>query len=235
MKWVLFAVILFCVLFLISRSVKSGFVEPKLYIIISTCKNYREKTIPPLLKNLEDAGVPSDRIVVISGGEDTEDDRNVKYQFWELTGLIWLASQPDKGDYYFMMHDTCSVEPHFWESLNKKFTEMGDGSEAMRLMENNGKSSMNMGIYKHSYLISRKEELDSLKSYPQDEKDLLNLKAFGLTVEGKFLTGFPLMYGGDETKIIYGDDQKCINKIPSLGFTKVQTNCGRGPLKMALS
>ena len=231
--WIL--LVLFFLLLLLQRE-KSNFNE--LYITVSTCKRYREKTLEPLLKNLKDAGVPDDRILIVSGGEDMDDDsgsiKKTKYQFWELTSLIWLASQEDKGDYYFMMHDTCQVEPHFWESLNKKFTEMGGGSEAMRLMENNGKSSMNMGIYKHSYLISRKGELDDLKSYPQDEKSLIDSKIIAFQTEDKFLSETPLMYLKDKVEITV-EDTKCINKIPELGFTKIQQNCGKGPLKVALS
>ena len=111
---------------------------------------------------------------------------------------------------------------------------MGGGSEAMRLMENNGKSSMNMGIYKHSYLISRKGELDDLKSYPQDEKSLIDSKIIAFQTEDKFLSETPLMYLKDKVEITV-EDTKCINKIPELGFTKIQQNCGKGPLKVALS
>ena len=227
--WIL--LVLFFLLLLLQRE-KSNFNE--LYITVSTCKRYREKTLEPLLKNLKDAGVPDYRILIVSGGEDTDDDsghiKKTRYQFWELTSLIWLASQEDRGDYYFMMHDTCQVEPGFWKNLQNRFKEMSITNGA-RLLENNGGSCMNMGIYKHSYLISRKEELDALKNYKDDDQSLTDSKIVAYGNEGKFLSGTPLMYSKDKVQI-HIEGTKCINKIPELGFTKIQQNCGQGDLKI---
>lgn len=234
--WVIFII---CVLFIL-LTINHGFSrfkpEGKLFIVVSTCKRYREKTIGPLLEMLRNGGVPDDRIVVVSGGEDSEMNNgvivNVPYQFWELTGLIWLASQPDKGDYYFMMHDTCSVEPGFWESLNKKFETMD--TECSRLVENSGGSDMNMGVYKHSYIISRKDEFDSLKNFKDDEESLKASKIFGYSIEGKFLKGFPLMYSGSDVKMSTEGEYKCVVYVPALGFKKLQQNCGRGDYSIKL-
>jgi len=203
-----------------------------LKILISTCAKYRDETIPGLVDQLKKAGVPEDRIVVISGGEkDDTIQGNVKYQFWELTGLIWLASQNDTGEYYLLIHDTCDITPPFWEELNSKFSKMD--TECMRLLENNGGSDMNMGIYKHSYILSRKGELDELKNFDDSEEALKESKLKGYGVEGKFLKNFPLMYSKDEVKITY-DGPFCINEIPALGFRKDQANCGRGDLVIKL-
>jgi len=233
---ILLVIVIMVVVFLIRRRKKRvrRMTQPvgdsKLYVTVSTCKKYKDKTIPTLLENLKSAGVPDDRILIVSGGEDTDDDsgpiKKTRYQFWELTSLIWLASQEDKGDYYFMMHDTSRIEPHFWESLQEKFREMD--TDGMSLLENNGGLDMNMGIYKHSYLISRKEELDDLKRYHKDgdELGLFLSKVHGVIIEGKFLEGFPLMYEKDQVNITF-DEHKCINTVPELGFTKIQQNCGR--------
>jgi hypothetical protein len=237
MKYIILILFLaiFIFFFLLQRR-RAAFQEPKLLVIVSTCKRYRDKTIEPLVNNLKnDGGVPDDRLVIVSGGEDSDDDseliKKTKYQFWELTGLIWLASQEDKGDYYLLIHDTCKVDPGFWDNLQKKFREMGTIEIGARLLKNNGGSCMNMGIYKHSYLISRKGELDALKNYKDDDQSLIDSKIFGYGVEGKFLSGTPLMYSKDKVQITI-EGEKCINKIPELGFTKIQQNCGQGDLKI---
>jgi hypothetical protein len=234
-KWkiaVIFIILICLVVFTIRK--KSEYKEPELYIIISTCKRYKHKTLENILPQLKDAGVPEDKIIIVSGGEELNDDTGpikfVNYQFWELTSLIWLAAQEDHGDYYLMIHDTCKVDTPFWSELQQKFKTMRENKSlgpGARLMENNGGSDMHMGIYQHAYIISKKEELDALKNYDDTDEALIKSKLYGFSIEGKFLRGFPLMYTKEQTNISI-EGEKCINTINELGFTKIQQNCGQG-------
>jgi len=231
---VLLVVILIILLVFPARSTFTG--PPKLKILVSTCKNYREKSIPPLMYQLRAANVPDDSILIVSGGEDTDDSsdrilKKVRYQFWEYTGLIYLAENPENDPVvYLMIHDTVKIQPQFWENIQTKFKEfLISGQKGFRLMENNGKSSMSMGFYTQDLIRTYIDFLTSLKDYKSDEESLKKSKMKGFGIEDHMIKEFGVMFKGSQI-IITEEKTKCTNEIPEIGFTKIQTNCQGKPL-----
>lgn len=237
MKIVLLVIllVLLVVLIVIPRC-DSTFSEPspKLKILISTCKTYRDKSIPPLLEQLADSGVPKDSILIVSGGEDVDDSsdpvlKKVRYQFWEYTGLIYVSENPENTPVvYLMIHDTVKIKLQFWENIQSKFKDfLSSRQKGARLLENNGRSSMSMGFYSQELIRDHQDFLASLKDYGTDENSLKNSKQKGFGLEDHMIKEFDVIFKGPQV-IITEDTAKCTNEIPELGFTKIQNNCGLG-------
>lgn len=210
---------------------RDSFSGPKLKVLVSTCKNYREKSIQPLKEQLVAAGVPDDSILIVSGGEDEDDSsdpmlKKTRYQFWEYTGLIYLSENPEKDQVtYLLIHDTVKIQPNFWKAItqeHEKFIETKQ--KGARLMENNGGSSMSIGFYTQELIEDHKTFLEELKDFNSDEKSLRESKMKGFGLEDRMIKEFGVMYPSDKVTIT-STDNKCINDIPELGFSKIQTNC----------
>jgi len=236
MKHIILLFIVVIILIVLQFRNYSSFSEPSLKILVSTCKNYREKSIPPLLDQLRASNVPDDSILIVSGGEDVDDSsdpilKKTRYQFWEYTGLIFVAENPDKSPVvYFMIHDTVKIEPHFWEAITQEYKKfIKTKQKGARLLENNGWSSMSMGFYTPELIEEYKEFLVELKDYKSDEDSLAKSKQKGYGLEDHMIKKFDVMFKGSQVTIT-NDEHKCINYIPELGFTKIQSNCQGNPI-----
>lgn len=134
--------------------------------IISTHKNYQEKTLPSLLESmLELNNIPPSYILVVSGGWDEEKkyvENGVNYccvthNSFDHTGLIYIVENNIQCDYWFLLHDTCVLGPEFYTKL-LKFDKKYD------YVMVDGQGYLNIGLFSWKYLIEIQRYIISLKN-----------------------------------------------------------------------
>ncbi len=92
--------------------------------LVASCLAFYERTLPPLLKQLFDEGIPAERIKVVVNGCAENADRTIdgiEYAFsthnaWEYSTL-YEAPLRWRFDYGFLMHDTNVIYPGFRRSV----------------------------------------------------------------------------------------------------------------------
>ena len=163
----------------------------KINICISTVKGYSAKTIPVLYTSLLQSGIPPEDLLIVEGGHERRKVHPWKpgqstsietnHNSFDLTALIEIAEHNIACDAWFLMHDTCRVGPRFKELL---YLCAGDPTRDKIALARF--PSMNMGVYKYSYIIKHKDRLfdskftgvrpDNLMLFKQracDEEDLI--------------------------------------------------------------
>lgn len=160
-------------------------------IIISSCRSFCDKTLPPLLESLHNARVPGQDTFVVIGeceadGHRKMGDVNVFERTWanmDNNAMLWLASACSRDilaayEWVFYMHDTCVVEPEFhlqlYEILDQHLS-LDPNLSALRVYKD---FYMSMGYYKLSDLWDPETEgfIWSTANYDQGEDAKMNVK-----------------------------------------------------------
>jgi len=97
---------------------------PRVALVITTCRAFMDRTLPPLYTSLERAQVPgADTFTFCEGlfqdmwtGQNRLRVRPSHQRAWDLSGMIQLSELGLTGlyDYIFTLPDTCKVGPGFW-------------------------------------------------------------------------------------------------------------------------
>ena len=92
--------------------------------LVASCLRFYEKTVPALLQQLNDEGIPAARIKIVVNGCERDEDRcidGVDHAFSTHDGWEWSALYEAplrwKFGYAFLMHDTNVVFPGFRRSV----------------------------------------------------------------------------------------------------------------------
>lgn len=103
-------------------------------LVINSCYEFYDTTIPPIIESAKIAGVPGRHIYVVVGQCDNDRDIvfNGEYNivFCRYTNIDYTAAvyftQTEKGrtelskySHFFYIHDTCKILPGFWNNLQK--------------------------------------------------------------------------------------------------------------------
>jgi len=161
----------------------------RICICISTVKGYSPKTVPTLYTSLLRSGIEPADILVVEGGHKHKKllpwqpghslGIETNHNSFDLTALIEIAENYIESDAWFLMHDTCRVGSDFKKLLYSK--DLTKDKIALTKYP-----SMNMGLYKYSYLIKHRDKLlnskfmgvgpGNIKLFKQracDEEDLI--------------------------------------------------------------
>lgn len=135
-------------------------------ILVNSCATYADTTIPPLIASFVAAGVDLAKVHIVVGDTDRTETtawrdtaasvHYVNYKNIDENGLIWAAFDAPAlaaptTDYFFYMHDTCSVGPQFVGLCADFLTVKNGGCDAAKLRP---MQSMCMGFYRWSFVTS---------------------------------------------------------------------------------
>lgn len=123
--------------------------------LVASCLAFHERTMPPLLKQLFDEGIPRERIKVVVNGCSADSNRvidGIDYAFSTHNGWEWstLYEAPLRWqfDYGFLLHDTNVLFPGFRrsvESFNRHlYWDHLPASPLARCL---------LGLYSHDFLM----------------------------------------------------------------------------------
>lgn len=178
---------------------------------ITTCKEYKDKTLPIILDSLQNSRIPNDDIVVFLAGYDNcyeEIIAGIQYRYlnfnsFELSSAIDIVDNNLVCDYWFLMHDTCKVGKKFKESIYETL----DNNVAKIALKK--RPSMNIGLYSYEYLASMKNKIINLKNKNYSEEGLNACKIWHVQNEDYLLWlngDEPKIYQHNEIEHIYNDN-----------------------------
>jgi hypothetical protein len=157
---------------------------------ISSHINSQEKTFKPLCQSLIDSGVPPNDIYFFIGGyqEYKKIDNSLGVNLYhanhnsiDITGLISVLDLNIDSDYWFLLHDTCTVGLNFAKSISSMHYD-----DRTITMTSDG-LSMCMGAYPKSILLENREKILSLKNIDYTDNGLQNAKKTAIKTEDYFL------------------------------------------------
>ena len=138
----------------------------KINIAVSSNNKFVQKTYPLVIGSLIDGGIDSKDIYIFNG-HDADDNRqnilnnyygvnlfNLDYSCFEINSMIGiLDNKLENCDYWFMLHDTCTVGPRFKDCI---YSFDYRDAETVRI-HNNG--TANLGAYKYSHLHNNRDSI----------------------------------------------------------------------------
>lgn len=226
-------------------------------VLITSCDSYADHALPGLLRSLEAAGVPPDRVRVVIGdcAADREADKDGmrvyerRYAMMDNNGLAWacledgLATWPGV-DWVVYLHDTCVVETDFWGTCARLVARELCEADCGRLVPHN---SMGMGLYRVAWLRSPAVVACLRELETRDTGGRLQLKQRLDVLED---TLFKLADRGAGRVINLADDFECdgradhsygpecsarrVERYSPPGILKLKANWGQAPVKVAL-
>lgn len=164
------------------------------YMLNSNYRFYRT-SLAKLLPSLHACGIEAEHIHVAVGGAPKQKlewingvtCHLVPYDSIDFTGLITILMNDLDADYWVYLHDTTCVGRRFKKRLDKRlFALLKDGpldTVALRWH-----ASMNIGVYRHNFLLNQSERLLALVNYDLDESSLQQKKIWGVNNEDYLLT-----------------------------------------------
>jgi len=173
----------------------------KVLYLVSSNKDYFEKTFPVFLQSLPK--VKREKFVFIVNGSDKvyeEKVEGVKVKYvmdnsFEYSPLIDLVNHPQEYDcdFVFLLYDTCSLGKNFFkkvEKFNPSFETI-----AVSSLENN------FGWLKKDFLLSKKSFILSMKNCSTEKQELNKGKLFRIAqAKTTFQTNYKIL----SKKNIYG-------------------------------
>lgn len=164
----------------------------KIKIAIITNKNFYEKSLPLLIDSLKKAAIDCNDIHVFNAGFDrcahcvTADGINyweLDHNSFEYSALLHISEHKIESDYWFLIHDTCTVGPKFKELLYNIPESMPE-KIALRVWP-----SMSIGAYRYDYLIRPviKNKLLEIKNTDYSHESMMHFKNWGTVNEDYIL------------------------------------------------
>lgn len=215
---------------------------------ISSCKGFYETTIDKNIYSLLESGIDRDSILLVIGDfQDPVERSNKELELrnkygiskiyceqqnsFEYTPMIHIVENENMYkdyDYIFYMHDTCWVGPNFLWNLKNVFPE--DNRDTCSL---DFSVSMNIGLYKISWLISQRDRVLFTKNTATDYRSIQAKKQWGVDNEDYLFKRedghFGILCGNrDETIEIYNpygtDTPRRLRHFKYLDIYKAQSN-----------
>ena len=136
---------------------------PEIKFIINTYINQNKYIYEKLIKSLINNNIdPKNIYLVIGGCENTSSKVDlinyhyVQHNSYDHTGLIDIIDKKLISDYWFVLHDTCSVGPNFYSKLLKK-----SFYEHNPILE---EGWLNMGLFSQNFIEENKKYILSLRN-----------------------------------------------------------------------
>lgn len=157
-------------------------------ILVNSCDKYADKTLPPLLLSLRQAGVRADTVFVVVGEspthvDQTSDDEDYRvhvalrpYVNVDNNAFVWLVESEnrtrivDNFDWIFYTHDTTLVTPAFLANLTKMCEATAPDVVALKI---NKEESMSIGLYRPEAIWAVRDEIRALKNTRPDIKQMV--------------------------------------------------------------
>lgn len=154
---------------------------------ISSNINFAETTFPYIINSLLEAGVPPEDIYFFIGGYREYSKKDSKVNMYhvphnsiDFTGLISVQDLNLKSEYWFLLHDTCTVGKDFYKKLHSN----NHTADTIRLSSG---MSMNIGAYKQEYLDSINFQILEFKNQAYDPETINQYKTKCVDREDTFL------------------------------------------------
>lgn len=194
---------------------------PEIKFIINTYINQNKYIYEKLIKSLIDNNIdPKNIYLVIGGCEEEKSEINsinfhyVKHNSYDHTGLINIIDKNIKSDYWFVLHDTCSVGPNFYSKLLKK-----SFAEHNPILE---EGWLNMGLFSQRFIDENKKYILSLRNCDKMQA-ILSEKMYPRLGKSSFLNSksdYDLQSAFD----VYGDNtERSVVYFPEIDLYKYQT------------
>lgn len=192
-------------------------------IAISSHVSTQHKTLPILLGSLSDANVPSENILVVIGGSDSDKIEKkhgiihsyVTHNSFDHNATIDIVEKGWGGDWWFVMHDTTKAGKAFYQRLNK----IGAKAEHVAALKGGW---LNMGLFSRQSLKDMGDYILQLKNCNKMQA-ILSEKMFTRMTEYDFYDiveqiDFP--FYGD----IYGDGvERQVMHLTNIDLYKFQS------------
>ncbi|MGI4792512.1 MAG: hypothetical protein ACRYG8_00200 [Janthinobacterium lividum] len=122
--------------------------------LVASCLRFYEKTVPTLLRQMDDEGIPADRIKIVVNGCERDEDQcidGIDHAFsthdgWEWSALYEAPLRWNFG-YAFLMHDTNVIFPGFRRSV-----EGFNRHHAWEHLPASPLARCLLGLYSHGFL-----------------------------------------------------------------------------------
>ena len=195
--------------------------SPEIKFVINTYINQNkyiyEKLINSLISNSID---PKNIYLVIGGCEEEKSEINlinyhyVKHNSYDHTGLIEIIDKNITSDYWFVLHDTCSVGPNFYSKLLKK-----SFSEHNPILE---EGWLNMGLFSQKFIEKNKKYILSLRNCDKMQA-ILSEKMYPRLGKSFYLNSIR-NYDLQSTFDVYGDGvERSVVYFSEIDLYKYQT------------
>jgi hypothetical protein len=192
-------------------------------IAISSHVSTVQKTLPVLLKSLEEAAVQKERILVVVGGSPKEylERKNgilysyVQHNSYDHNALIDIAEKGFGGDRWFVMHDTAKVGQNFMT----KIAAFGHKANYVSVFK---EGWLNMGLFSKKAIQEMRPYILQLKNCNKMQA-ILSEKMYSRMTDSAYFDisdNINFVYFGD----VYGDgvDRQTLY-IESLDLYKFQS------------
>lgn len=200
--------------------------------LVNSNIDYYPITRPIVVEGLLAAGAKPEDIVYVAGGFPLDQyyvireathtlvlspQRSIDY-----TALIAAVELNLEADVWFMLHDTCAVGPKFLENL-ARYPVSGPTRALLPRV------SMNMGAYRHDYLMSIKDRLLAVKNINLSPESMAFWKTWGVNNEDEFLLPISDYYCDTRQlsgPVDYYDNgvPRLVEYYPDLDFYKIKAN-----------
>lgn len=157
-------------------------------VVITTCKHYFPN-IDNLLREFEVCEFPKDRILVVSGQEDTTEQcslrgvriQKVPYTCLHLTGVKYVHDNMEQFpniEYWVVLPDTISVGPKFCSILQQFLQTIGDTSQlyAIPFVHPAIRPTMDMGILTKRHIRNMGDYLEKIQRMKYNDNTIRRLK-----------------------------------------------------------
>lgn len=159
--------------------------SPKVALIVNTCQAFYETTIPRFIESAQKANVPAEHIYVVVGEADesnyfhTTQNHHVAYCPYkniDYNAAIYLTQTQDGRrilqtyDYFFYIHDTAELIPHFWEKINIYAQKCAENNTPyIKLAPTHTK---NIGLLSTQWFLQRESQTHFFQSIINTNSDL---------------------------------------------------------------
>lgn len=194
---------------------------PEIKFVINTYINQNKYIYEKLVKSLIANNIDAKNIYLVIGGcEEEKSEINlinyhyVKHNSYDHTGLIEIIDKNIISDYWFVLHDTCSVGPNFYSKLMKK-----SFSEHNPILE---EGWLNMGLFSQDFIDKNKKYILSLRNCDKMQA-ILSEKMYPRLGKSHYLNSRN-DYDLQSTFDVYGDGiERSVVYFPEIDLYKYQT------------
>ncbi len=213
------------------NSISNKTIEIK--FVINTYINQNKYIYDKLINGLISNNIDPKNIYLVIGGsteEKTEIIHSVNYHYvkhnsFDHTGLIDIIDKGLQSDFWFIMHDTCSVGPNFYTKLLKKsFLDHNP------LLE---EGWLNMGVFSNKFIYENKKYILSLRNCDKMQA-ILSEKMYP-RLASSFHLNSKKDYDLQTTFDVYGDGiERSVVYFPEVDLYKYQTYYHNSEISIAL-
>lgn len=199
--------------------------------VISSHINYIDVTESKIITSLLNSGIDIDDIYIFVGGYDVNygykkisenlNKFSAPHNSLDFTGLISVLEMNIESDYWFLLHDTLYVGPNFYKTIQDY------NYDNVNYVALTFDTSMNMGSYKWSYLMEKKEQILSYKNNNWDiqeyKKKLINEEDIFIKPKTNSYCNVPRHTQGP-TDYYKNNTQRIIEYFPIIDLYKIKAN-----------